>query len=197
MLIIGTGGLGKEILGILIEDGFSDEICFFDENPNAPDLLYYKFKVFKTPEDLKQYFAKGDKRFITGIGNPRIREKLTSRIQDAGGELYSVISKKSSIFFLNEKYNGIIIQPGVGISHNVKIGTGAAIHINSTIGHSTTLGKYVNVGPNATIIGPVEIGDYSYISAQAVILSHLKIGKNVVVTTGKIIDRDLNDFETC
>jgi sugar O-acyltransferase (sialic acid O-acetyltransferase NeuD family) len=187
MIIIGAGGLGKEILTVLIEDHFNGDICFYDENPNIPDLLYGKFKVLKDIPSLEKYFGQNDKQFVTGVGNPRIRETLTLKIEKAGGEISSVISKRTSIFQFNENYKGIIIQPGVGISHDVKIGTGAAIHTNSTIEHSVVLSKYVNIGPNASIIGPVTIGDYSYISAQAVVLPNLKIGKNVIVTTGTIV----------
>jgi sugar O-acyltransferase (sialic acid O-acetyltransferase NeuD family) len=195
MLIAGTGGLGKEILEVLIEDGFTDEIVFYDEGTNAPDLLYNKFRVYKGIQEIKNYFTHGDKRFITGIGNPRIREKVSLKIEKAGGELFSVISKRTTIFPFNEKYSGIVIQPGVGISHDVTIGTGGAIHINSSVGHSSKIGKYVNIGPNATIIGPAVIGDYSYISAHAVILPNLSIGKNVIVTVGKIADKNLEDYE--
>lgn len=194
MLIAGTGGLGREILGILIQDDFGDEIVFFDENKQAPDLLYNKFQVIKEWRLLKKYFEKGDNRFITGIGSPRIREKLTRLLEKIGGKPMSVISKRASIFHFNDNYEGVIIQPGVGISHNVTLGLGAAIHINSTIGHSTIIGKYVNIGPNVSVIGPVEIGDYSYISAQAIILPNIKIGKNVIITAGKLVERDLKDF---
>ncbi|MFH0867659.1 MAG: hypothetical protein V1904_15825 [Bacteroidota bacterium] len=196
MLIIGTGGLGKEILGILIEDNFPDEIAFYDENPDGPEKLFDTYKVLISVNSLKKYFSKGDKRFITGIGHPRLREKLTLKIESFGGILTSVISKRTSIFHYNEEYSGVIIQPGVGISHNVSIGTGSAIHINSTIGHSTILGKYVNIGPNVSVIGPVEIGDYSYISAQSVVKPNIRIGKNAVVSVGKIVENDLADFET-
>jgi sugar O-acyltransferase (sialic acid O-acetyltransferase NeuD family) len=194
MLIAGTGGLGREILGILIQDDFRDEIVFFDENKQAPELLYDKFRVIKDWDLLKAYFEKGDNRFITGIGNPRLREKITLLIEKHGGEMFSVISKRVSVFHYHEEFIGVIIQPGVGISHNVTIGKGAAIHINSTIGHSAIIGKYVNIGPNVSVIGPVEIGDYSYISAQAIILPNVKIGKNVIVTAGKLVDKNLENF---
>jgi sugar O-acyltransferase (sialic acid O-acetyltransferase NeuD family) len=196
MLIIGCGGLGKEILTILIEDHFSDEIVFYDEGPNAPDMLYGTYRVLKDLPAVEAYFRGGDRRFITGIGNPRIREMLTTKIETVTGYLDSVISKRTTIFHFNDKYSGVIIQPGVGISHNVRIEKGAAIHINATIGHSTSIGKYVNVGPNATIIGPVEIGAYSYISAQAVVLPNITIGKNVIVSAGKVVNRSLADYET-
>ncbi len=196
MLIAGCGGLGKEILTILIEDNFNDEVVFFDEGYKTTDLLHGIYKVLNDLESVKKYFRKGDNRFITGIGNPRIREMLTLKIEKAGGLLASVISERTTIYHYNEKYSGVIIQPGVGISHNVRIGSGSVVHINSTIGHSVVLGKYVNIGPNATIIGPVNIGDYSYISAQAVVLPNINIGKNAIVTAGTIVNRNLLDFET-
>ena len=194
MLIAGTGGLGKEILGILIDNNYLDEILFFDEDTDAPDFLYNKFKVIKDLKSVEAYFDKGDKQFITGIGSPRIREKMTLKLEKCGGRMCSVISKRASVFPMNVQYPGVIIQPGVGISHNVTIGKGAAIHINSTIGHSTIIGKYVNIGPNVSVIGPVEIGDYSYISTHATVLPNIKIGNNVIVTAGSLVDRDLEDF---
>ena len=108
------GGLGKEILTILIEDHFKDEIVFYDEDQNSPDLLYDKYRVITDINSLKDYFGLGDKRFITGIGNPRIREKITLKIQEAGGIHTSVISKRTTIFHFNDKYEGALIQPGVG-----------------------------------------------------------------------------------
>lgn len=195
MLIIGTGGLGKEILGILAEDHYPEEIIFFDENRDVPDLLYNKYTVIKSDKLLKSYLKKKP-QFITGVGHPRIREKITKKAEQMGGILTSVISSRTSIFPFNETYSGIIIQPGVGISHNVKFGRCCAVHINSTIGHSCKIGNFVNIGPNVSIIGPVSIGSYSYISAQVTVLPHLEIGSHVVVTAGKVVTRNLADFET-
>ncbi|MBI4645489.1 MAG: hypothetical protein HY738_02570 [Bacteroidia bacterium] len=196
MLIAGTGGLGKEVLGMLIDEGYDGEIYFFDENQNAPEHLYGKFKVFKSFDDVSEHFRTIDNTFITAVGHPRIREKLTGKLEAIGGKLISAISKKTSIFPFNEKPEGIIIQPGVGISHNVRFGKCCAVHINSTIGHSSNIGNYVNIAPSVTIIGPATIGDYSYISAQAIVMPNHKIGKHVIVGSGALVNRDINDYET-
>ena len=195
MVIVGAGSLGREILTIMIEDGFHDEIVFYDENSNIPSVLYNKFQVINNSASLEKLFLEGDNRFITAVGSPRLREKLTKKIEILGGELSSVISKRTTIFHFNKNYIGAIIQPGVGISYGVEINEGAAIHINATIGHNVKIGKYVNIGPNATVIGPSSIGDYSYISAQACLLPNIIVGKHVIVSAGKVVDHDLADFE--
>ena len=111
MLIAGTGGLGKEILGILIQDNFGNEIVFFDENKQAPDLLYNKFRVIKDLSDLQAYFEKSDNRFITGIGNPRLREKITTLMEKYGGKTFSVISSRVSVFHYNNECSYFCILP--------------------------------------------------------------------------------------
>ncbi|MBU0765261.1 MAG: acetyltransferase [Bacteroidetes bacterium] len=196
MLIVGTGGLGKEVMQILLTEKQTDSFYFFDENPQCPSMLYDRFRVIKEFDELKEYFDTVDKKFVTAIGHPRIREKVTAKILAAGGIPGNVISCNTYIFPFNEIPEGIIVQPGVGISHGVKFGRFCAIHINSSIGHSSFLGNYINVAPSVNIIGPVKIGDYSYISAGAVIMPHLEIGKNVIVEPGVVVKRDLKDFET-
>ncbi len=196
MLIIGTGGLGKEVLGILITDSYSKEIVFYDENINAPDLLYNKFKIIKSEHELKNYLTNVSPDYISAIGHPRIREKLSLKIENMGGIPANVISKTSFVFPFLEIFEGCIIQPGAGLSHGIKVGKGNAIHINSTIGHNVKLGKFVNIGPNATIIGPCEIDDYAYISAQATILPKIRIGKNAIISANCIVNKDVQDNET-
>ncbi|MEI6853305.1 MAG: acetyltransferase [Bacteroidota bacterium] len=195
MVIVGAGGLGREILTILIEDNFQDDIVFYDENPQIEPLLYHRYPVLQNLSALKELFNNGDKRFVTAIGSPRLREKLTNKIENKGGILCSVISKRTTIFHFNPSYQGAIIQPGVGISYGVEIGTGSAIHINATIGHCVQMGRYINIGPNASVIGPCTIGDYSYISAQTCVLPNVSIGKHVIVNAGMVVDRDLADYE--
>lgn len=196
MLIAGAGGQGKEVLGVLMLDGFQGELCFFDENEDVPDLLFNKFKVYKTIAEVQDYFQTNDDRFVVGIGHPRLREKMTNKLITAGGNLTSIISSSASIFPYNEPYHGLIMQPGSGISHGVQISSSCLIHINATIGHEVIIGKYVTIGPNTSIIGPSVIEDYCSIGANVTILPKVKLGKNAIVGAGALVNQDLQENET-
>jgi len=195
MVIVGTGGLGNEILSILIHDKYSEEIVFFDENCNAPNLIHNKYRVIKDEQVLQDYLSH-NKNFIVGIGNPRIREKLTNKLKLLGGINSSVICSLAGITSLNTYPEGSIIHPFVGISHDLNMGEGCAIHIHSSIGHAAKIGKYVNIGPGVTIVGPIEIGSYTYIGAKVLILPNIKIGNNVFIKPGSIINKDIPDYTT-
>lgn len=194
MIIIGTGGLARETMAILLNNNPNENIIFFDENKNCPSLLYNKYIVITSYNELSKILS--NNKFIVCIGNPRIREKLTKKIKSIGGQNANVISKDTSIFQYSEFSEGTIIEPYVGISYGITIGIGCAIHIHASIGHSAKIGNYVNIGPAATIIGPTEIGNYSYIGAKALIMPNLKIGNNVIVKAGTVVNRDLTDYET-
>jgi len=196
MLIVGTGGLAKEVFGMVLKYKLSSDIIFYDENKASPELLYNKYKVLHEENEVQQYFSANTPEFIVGIGNPRIREKLTLKIRELGGISTNVISTESAIFQFNNYSTATIIEPFVGISHALTIGEGCAIHIHASIGHSAKIGKYVNIGPGATIIGPIEIGDYTYIGAKSLVMPNIKIGKNVIIAAGVTVNKDLNDFET-
>lgn len=194
MIIVGTGGLGKEVLSILLKDQYSGNILFYDENPDGPDYIFEKIKVVKKAQELKDYIKKVDSRFIVGIGQPRIREKLTQKLISWGGQNSSVISMQSALSLLNNYPAGTIAEPFCAVSHGLQMGEGCALHVHSSIGHAAKIGKYVNVGPGAAIIGPIEIGDYSYISAHAVVLPNIHIGKNVLIGAGCVVRNDVPDF---
>lgn len=196
MLIIGTGGLAKEVFGMVLKYDFANDITFYDENKSSPSLLYNKYKVLHEESEVINYFSTISEDFIVGIGNPRIREKLTLKMRKLGGNSTNVISNESAIFQFNNYSTATIIEPFVGISHGLTLGEGCAIHIHSSIGHAAKIGKYVNVGPGATIIGPIEIGDYSYIGAKSLILPNIKIGKHAVIAAGINVKKDIKDFET-
>ncbi|MBU1718278.1 MAG: hypothetical protein KKA07_04325, partial [Bacteroidetes bacterium] len=109
MLIAGTGGLGKEIMGFLIDDGVpASEITFFDESQNGEEKLFGQFRIIRSGDELKDFLT-SQPEFIVGIGHPRIREEVVLRIEKAGGKLVSAISAKAHIFHYNEKPEGIII----------------------------------------------------------------------------------------
>jgi len=196
MLIVGTGGMGKEVLGLLVSSAKEREIYFFDQDKSVPNKLFGKYPVLKLEEDVANLFKEKSCEFIVGIGQPRIRERLTLKMETLGGELASLIRSSSFIFPFNKPSIGLLAHPGVGVSHGADIGKSCVLHINSTIGHDVILGKFVSIGPNSSIIGPSSIGDYGCIGANATILPGIKIGKNVVIGAGSIIDRNIDDNET-
>ncbi|MCX7862508.1 MAG: acetyltransferase [Bacteroidales bacterium] len=196
MIIVGAGALGLETLAILLDNGYNDEIVFFDDDKQkTQQKIFDKFDIITDKNEQINYLHKNP-YFIVSIGHPRLRSKKYNLIIQWGGIPVNVISKKAHVFPFLQPFEGCIIEPSAGISHGVKLGTSCAIHINCTIGHQVQLGNFVNIGPGANVVGPCNIGSYSYISVGAVVHPHVTIGNNAFIGSNVVVNRDVADFET-
>jgi|GEM_PF-672757 sugar O-acyltransferase (sialic acid O-acetyltransferase NeuD family) len=196
MIIVGAGALGLETLGILLDNNYTGDIIFFDDNPQKNNLLIFnKYKVINDENELLNYMQ-NDRDFIVSIGHPRLREKKYLQMLKLGCNPVNLISKKAILFPFIKPFSGCIIEPFAGISHGVEIGESCAIHINCTIGHEVKMGKFVNVGPGANIVGPCKIGNYVYISVGAVVHPHVIIGDYAFIGSNVVVNRNIAEFET-
>jgi NDP-sugar pyrophosphorylase family protein len=197
MLIAGAGNLGLHTLDQLLVDQYDKEIVFFDEKGILPKLIEGKYAILSSIDKLNEYFQKGNKEFIVTLGQPRLRERLTKRILDAGGELATIILRQGTFISNFSTFGpGTIIQFGCGISHNVKIGASNIIHASTLIGHDVIINDFVTIGSNVNILKGVEIGKYSIISPNCLIMNNVKLGRNVFIEPGVVVKNDVADDMT-
>lgn len=195
MLIIGAKGFAKEVLEIIYRNESVDNLSFYDDvNQDLPKMLYDKFPILTTINMAENYFSTVNSRFILGLGNPIIREKLYEKFHNIGGQFTSCIANNASIGSFNVLIgNGANIMQGVIITNDVQIGKGVLINQLASIGHDAIIEDFVEICPSVSISGNCSIGSKSFIGTNAVILPGIKIGKNVMVGAGSVINKDVPD----
>jgi sugar O-acyltransferase (sialic acid O-acetyltransferase NeuD family) len=195
MVIIGTGGIAKDMIGSMTRDLRNSKFYFYNDKIKDTDTLFFnKFPIMKTKEALIEHFKTHENGFVTAIANPLVRHRMNNKITELGGVMTNVIAKKGCIVSeFAMLSNGIIIQPGSIISGNVFLGEGVFVNSGVIIGHDAKIEKYCSFGPGVRVLGGVSIGEYSYIGCNAVIMPGVKIGNKVRIGIGKIIDKDVPD----
>jgi sugar O-acyltransferase (sialic acid O-acetyltransferase NeuD family) len=197
MLIACAGNLGLHTLDQLLADHYQNKIVFFDEKGSLPTMIDGKYPVIGTISELKNYFQHDNNEFIVTLGQPRMRERLSKRIMDAGGALSTIVSKR--IIFISAFSSicpGTIIQPGCAISHNVSIGISCVLHASTLVGHDVEIDNYVTIGSMVNILKGVKIGRYTSISPNVLIYQNITIGENAYIAPGVIVREDIRDNET-
>jgi len=195
MLIVGAKGFAKDVLETLYQLNQNDNIVFFDNvNHDIPDLLYQKFKVLKSLEEVKIFFDKTDKKFTIGIGDPALRKKLADTFTDMGGVLISTISVSANIGSYGvEIGDGSNVLSQVIISNDVSVGKGTILYFNVILTHDVKVGNFVEISPGAILLGRCVVGNYSQIGSHATILPDIKIGANVIVAAGAVVTENVPD----
>lgn len=194
MLIIGAGNLGKHVIDQLVQENYSGEIIFFDENSDK-NLLYNKYKILNYWHELETYIHEEGKSFFIAIGHPRKRKQILDKIKSENNS--TLISKHVGIV---SEYStigkGSLIQPLCCISHNVKIGVSNIIHAATLIGHDVIIDDFVTIGSNVNILKGVEIGKYSIVGPNCLIMDNVKIGENVYIEPGVVVKRNIPNNTT-
>jgi sugar O-acyltransferase (sialic acid O-acetyltransferase NeuD family) len=196
MLIIGAKGFAKEVLEVLYQNDPNVNISFYDDvTANMTDNLYEKYPVIRSEEEAHQYFVSVDERFVIGVGNPFIRQKLKERMEALGGKLNSVISPFARIGnFGNKIGEGVCIMTGTVVTNDVHIGNGVLINLNCTIGHDSRIGEFVELSPGVHVSGNCTISDFVTVGTNATILPGITIGENSIVAAGSVVTKNVDPY---
>jgi sugar O-acyltransferase (sialic acid O-acetyltransferase NeuD family) len=195
MLIIGTGGLAKDIAGNVSRHHNQSQYVFYNDKYELGESLFLnRYEVLTSKEAASSFFKTRDLGFISAIGNPLMRMRLNKAFRELGGVLESfVFTETKYISDFTTIGKGSVIQYNVIISSNTLLGEGSFINCGCIIGHDVVINDYVSLGPGVHILGSVEIGSYSYIGCGAIIMPGVKIGEKVRIAPGKIIAEDIPD----
>lgn len=181
VVIIGAGGLGREIKNLLIRD--HEFVGFIDDRQLEKEYLG-NFEVLSIHQD---------KSFVVAIGDPLLKKTLVEKAAVVSVNYINLLSKHTVVKSEHLKGEGIIICDGVIVTIDCIIGSHVLLNLNVTVGHDVTIGNYCSVMPGANISGNVTIGEATLIGSGAVILQGLTIGSNVKVGAGAVVTKNVPD----
>jgi sugar O-acyltransferase (sialic acid O-acetyltransferase NeuD family) len=197
MLVIGAKGHAKELLDILEKNNMSESLFFFDDTGvNIETDLYGKYPILRSIEEVKRWDA-SNKIFALGIGNPKVRFRMTNLFKNLGWQLTSVIANDAQIGNHNVQLgDGVNVMHRVFISNDVMIGEGTLINAGVLIHHNVSIGKFCEISPGVCLTGGIKVGDFSFIGAHSVITPKVNIGAYSIVGAGSVVIRDIPPHTT-
>ena len=143
-------------------------------------------------EELIDYFALGDLRFVNAVGGPVNRFAIHQKFCSLGAEPITLIDPISSIssFEVTIEIGCCILQNEI-IEPSSTIWKWSLININSLITHDVSIGEYTEISPGATLLGASKIGKFVFIGSGAIILPKVEVGDNCVIGAGAVVNRSI------
>jgi sugar O-acyltransferase (sialic acid O-acetyltransferase NeuD family) len=127
---------------------------------------------------------------------PQVRKKLVTQYADYNRAYATLIDSSCVISPSVEIGEGSLVQMGVIISSESRIGRHVKVNSAACITHDVVIEDFATISPRAVICGYSRIGEGAYIGANSVILGGLSIGKNAVIGAGAVVTKDVPDDVT-
>ncbi|MFW1754398.1 acetyltransferase [Acinetobacter wanghuae] len=187
LIIIGAGGLGKEISWLSKRCG-RNIVGFLDDTLDKQGTIINSDKVLGNIADCVKY---KNCDFIIAIGNPRARKKIIETYFDDSYNFATLIDPSVIISEYVDIKPGVVICAGVILTIDIKVGRHTIINLNATVGHDVTIGDYVTIAPNVAISGEIEIGNLVELGTNSTLKEKLTISNGAMIGMGAVVTRNV------
>lgn len=153
---------------------------------------YYGVKIIGKDSDAVSLYDKyKDIPVVITPFMPAVREKLVKLYSSLGYKFATIISPEAKISRFSTIGEGTVVQAGVNVAANTKIGKFVKLNTLCNIMHDNEIGDFVTVSPNAVTLGYVKIESRAFLGANCTILPYLKVGEGATVGAAAVVTKDV------
>lgn len=193
LVIIGAGGLGREIFSVCEaanrESRQWNVLGFVDDRAHGevPDS---GLQVLGGQDWIERNAANAV-HFICAVGNTRIRKRLVQQCKQFGGKFSTVVHPDVVIPSRVEVGAGSVIMAGTRFTTNVRIGSHAVIYLNCSLTHDVVIGDYSVVTSGCNLAGAVVLEEGVYLGTGTAVIEGRRVGAGSVIGAGSVVIRDV------
>jgi sugar O-acyltransferase (sialic acid O-acetyltransferase NeuD family) len=189
-----AGGFGKEIMDVArrrneVSHQWGD-VHFIDDV--IVEKERYGARVLKFDEMIQAGLI-NDAAIVIANGEPKARNILCQKVQEAGGRLDQLVDSSSIITKSARLEAGVVITPLCSVSSDAYLEMNSCVNTMSIIGHDVHIGKNTVISSMVNIGGGCVVGHDSYIGMGALIKEGVKIGSHAIVGMGSVVYQDIPD----
>lgn len=188
LIIVGASGFGLEVLLLAQRAGVPVK-GFLDDAFTAGGTTVVGLPLLGKVEE---WIHHADGQFVVAVGNPRIRQKLVTRMVALGQVPFATLVDPAAVAEPAHVTLGAgsIVCAGAVLTTQITLGQHAIVNINATIGHETILGDFVTVAPLAAISGRVVLHDLVEVGTGAAIRQGVTMGTGSMLGMGGVLTKD-------
>lgn len=194
IIIIGAGGLGREVLSWARQSRTPCEIKgFLDDNPRALDGFSKTVPILGS---VSEYQPESEDRFVCAIGRVDLKRHCIGRIKARGGLFASVIHETAVVGEGAVLGEGVILCPHSVVSADARLGDFVTVNLHSTVAHDAVVSTWSQLHCHVDVTGGVFLGEGVTMGSHSSVLPRLHVGNNAVVGAGSVVMSDVPAWTT-
>jgi len=191
IVIVGTGGMGREAAAWLADAGLGAAVLGFLDD----DVATHRTQVAGLPVlGGRQWLEEDDSadvEVVVALGGPAARAGVVDHLDAHGVRMATVVHPSASIGPRCEVREGAIVCPGAVLTCDVTLGRALIVNYGAMVGHDGVVGDAVFLAPGAHLAGNVTVGERADVGIGASVIQGVRIGERAVVGAGTVVIRDV------
>jgi sugar O-acyltransferase (sialic acid O-acetyltransferase NeuD family) len=193
LVVLGTGGMGREAAAWVTEAGKGPLLGFLDDAAYQHGALVGGHRVLGGLDWLDDHAGV---EVVLGVGSPRVRGSVLGALEERGIRPATVIHPTAHIGPRVLIGPGSIIGPGTVLTCDISLGRAVIVNYGALLGHDGRVDDAASIAPGVNIAGNVSIGERADIGIGASIIQGITIGSEAVVGAGGVVIRDVEPGAT-
>lgn len=197
LVIIGAGGHGKETLWNAAEMNEQKHcfriLGFIDENPELWGKRIDDVPVLGGFDWIEENRSP-TLRCVCGVGNPIIRKRLNTRIENIGIGFETIIHPSVRMSKYVDLGRDVVLAAGVILTSGITIQEHAYINTGTIISHDAVIHPYVNCAPGCRISGHTELHEGAHLGTGVKVINNITIGEWARIGAGAVVVRDVPPY---
>jgi len=191
LLIVGAGGLGREVLAWARAAGARHPLgCpvagFLDDRPDALDTFPGLPPILGSP---RTHQPAPDEVFVAALGDGRLRLGLTALLRARGARFTNVLHPTALVEDSARLGSGCVVGPFSVVSVNTTLGDDVVVNYHVSVGHDVILGDGCTLSPHACLSGGVILGKGAFLGSNATVLPRVPVGDFAILGAGCVAVR--------
>ncbi|MCA9839843.1 MAG: acetyltransferase [Trueperaceae bacterium] len=194
LIIVGAGGLGREVLQYALDTFSSNSTIrikgFLDDNVSELSNFHDKL-AYEIIGNTDSYKVQEKDRFLLAVGNPNTRKMLVEKLEQRGAEFISLVHPKAYVSPSAKLGKGVIISPFATIATHSVLSDHVVLGFYAHVGHDAVIGSYGVLSPYAAVNGGTVLEELGFLGTHAVVTPNRKVGRDAQIAAGAIVYSDV------
>ena len=185
ILLVGYGGHAKSIADCIERQGIYKIAGYTDIIQRESDYEY-----LGTDERLQEYYERGIKKAVIGIGYlgiGEIREKLYKKLKCIGYELPVICDPSSIISSTAYIGEGTFIGKNAIINAEAYVGNACIINTKALVEHECKVKEFSHIAVAAVLCGQVQVGRAVLVGTNATVIQCMDIPDRSIIPAGVVV----------
>ena len=174
LLIVGAGGLGREVYDFAVASERT-VIAFIDD----------------AVEGLAPVAAAdpGAGEYVIAVGEPVTRLKIAEQLMSRGCRFASIVHPTAIIGSRVKLGAGCIVAPLAYVGPDASLGPHSVLNVHAVVGHDSHVGAYSVLSPHVAVGGNCSLGHGVFLGTHATVTPGISVGSWSKSAAGSVITR--------